>query len=377
MKRMRLSSTTAVLLLAVALSFLGGARNVAHAADRIVLRNLKVLTDKSVTSFDEDGVRLNDTSTLEWHEIERAKISPDQQAAFDAMLSSLGGDLHRIRQRLGVGDYAGLLPQAEALEPRYRERRSGTAYMVLQALMWGRLATGQREAALAPYLRCYDLVRARGAAKIDLPGERRLLFDPATGLSPELTPVWFDVTAAQAAQPLVLQAIRTMQERPEGVVIYFASLASAAGDDAAAERVLPSLRATQPPIAELRDIVAAQREVLSARPGPAIAKLQANLQQFSADNQALGLYWVGRQQLASSELDVQQQGLLDLLRIPAIHGTRQPELSGAALLAALTKLAELKDVRGSVALRGELLSTYGGTYAAKRLQRQATPELQP
>ena len=57
---------------------------------------------------------------------------------------------------------SGLLPHAEALEARYAGRRSETAYMVFQALMWSRLAVGRREAALAPYLRCFDLPERGG-----------------------------------------------------------------------------------------------------------------------------------------------------------------------------------------------------------------------
>ncbi|MDA1050039.1 MAG: hypothetical protein O3C40_06115 [Planctomycetota bacterium] len=347
-------------------------------ADRVVLRNLKIITDKTVTAFDEDGVRLDSTQVLGWDEIEKAKVAPDKQEAFDKMLGELGGDLYRVRQRLTVGDYEGLLPHAEAVHQRYVGRTSDTAYTVLQALMWGRLAVGQREAALAPYLQCYDILARRGKTELPLPGERRLLFDPKTALTSDMTPVWFDTRAARAEMPKVYQVIRGMKDRPDGVFIYYASLASAAGDDQTAEKVLGAVRSAQTPITELRDIIGAQREVLTqVTPNVAVRHLSDNIDKLSGDNMPLGLYWLGRYRLNSDELETQHLGLLDLLRVPAVYGDRQPELAGAALLLAMQKLADQKDVRGSVALRGELLAGYGSTYSAKLVNRQPSPQPNP
>lgn len=364
------------LLLLVWLS--GSVIPVVSGADRIVLRNLKIITDKTVTSFDDDGVRLDNRQLLGWDEIEKAKVAPDQQEAFDKMLADLGGHLYRIHQRLTVGDYEGLLPHAEAVHQRYAGRTSDTAYTVQQALMWGRLAAGQREAALAPYLMCYDIVTRRGKPNIPLPGERRLVFDAKTGLTPDITPVWFDTNAAKAEMPKAYQVIRGMKDRPDGIYVYYASLASAAGDDQTAEKVLGAVRSTEPRITELRDIIAAQREVLTnASSNIAVRHLNDNLDKLSSDNLPLGLYWLGRHRLGSDDLETQQLGLLDLLRVPAVFGATQPDLAGASLLLAMQKLAEMKDVRGSVALRGALLAEYGGTYSAKQLNRRPTPEPQP
>ncbi|MFV1965610.1 MAG: hypothetical protein ACC628_09330, partial [Pirellulaceae bacterium] len=183
----------------------------ADAADRIILRNLKIITDRSVAGFDVDGVRLDDGTVLGWDEIERAKVGENRQAEFDQMLADLGDHLYRIRQRLSVGDHEGLLAHAEAVSPRFNGRSSQTAYMVHQALMWAHLAKGKREQALDPYLRCYEYLRYREDGARALPGERRLKFAPQTGLSPELPPIWFDGEAAREAMPTVYDTIRSMQ----------------------------------------------------------------------------------------------------------------------------------------------------------------------
>ena len=367
------------LTLALLLPWLSGSvMPTVRGADRIILRNLKIVTDKTVTAFDEDGVRLDGKQILGWDEIEKAKVAADQQAAFDLMLGELGDHLYRIRQRLSVGDYEGLLPHAEAVQARFAERTSDTAYTVLQALMWGRLAVGQREAALAPYLQCYDILRRRGKPEIRLPGERRLVFDAQTALTSDITPVWFDAAAAKAEMPKVFQVIRGMKERPEGAFIYYASLASAAGDDESAGKILGGVRATQPPISELRDIIAAQREILTAAmPDTAVTHLSNSIEKISSDNLPLALYWLGRHKLSANNLESQQHGMLDLLRVSAVYGDSQPELAGAALLLVMQQLAESKDVRGSIALRGELLAKYSSTYAAKQINRQSTSKPQP
>lgn len=342
----------------------------ADAADRIILRNLKIFTDKTVTSFDEDGVRLDDSTVLGWHEIEKARIAPDRQEAFDEMLAAVGNDLYRIRQRLSVGDYEGLLPHAEALAPRYSNRTSDTAYMVLQSLMWGRLAAGDREQALTPYLQCYALLRFRSKTKIDLPGERGLQFAPRSGLSKELIPVWFDPESAKAVLPTVYKTVRDMKVRPAGVYLYLGTLASAAGNDKMAASVLGALRSNVREVSELKQILQAQREVLAGKPGPFVDSLTRGFGDFTTDNKPLAMYWVGRSWLLAAESDRKQEGLLQLLRIPALYGETQPDLAAGALFEVMQTLEGMKDVRGSVTVRRELLAEYSNTYHARRLKNE-------
>ncbi len=126
----------------------------AAAADRLIKRNLDIIANRTVASFDEDGVRLDNGTVLTWDEIERATVSADKQAAFNAMLKELGEPLYRIRQRMAAEDYEALAPQAEALYPRYLRRNGPTAYLAVQGVMWSRLAAGKQEQALEPFLHC-------------------------------------------------------------------------------------------------------------------------------------------------------------------------------------------------------------------------------
>jgi hypothetical protein len=352
---------------AAALFFAAALAGQSPAADRLILRNLDILTDRTVTALDEDGLVLDASrpggaALITWDEVERGTIALDQ-ARFDELLKSLGPPLYRIRQRLKIGDYEALAEPAELLYPRFAERQSQTAYMVCQATMWSRLADGRREAAVEPYLRSLELLRSGAAPASGLPGERQLPFEAKTGLSPDFLPVWFDADAAKAELAAVQQAIRRVaQPRPEGVYVYYASLALAAGETAEAQRVLPSIRGEDPLCARWREILLAEQEVRSGSPGPNVAALGESLDSLPPVCRPAALYWLGLAGVQSADEASIKDGILHLLAIAAAHPREQPELAAAGLYHAAAALDKLKDGPGAAAVRYELTSQYGGTY---------------
>jgi hypothetical protein len=340
----------------------------AAGADRIVLRNLEIIRDKKILAMNLDGVQIEGGKTIGWDDIESGKLEGDRQALFDKYLANVGIHLYRIRQRLTVGDYRTLAPHAQAVAKFYKEREGDTAYMVMQALMWGRLAEGKREAAVEPYWRCYQHLRNRQASEVKLPGGRRLTFDAATGMCDELPPIWFDAAAAKSALAATAEAIgQVKQPRPGGAAIYHATLAIAAGDDEAATSALKSIAQPTGRIAQLRQIALAQRELALGPPGEEVRKLESSLSSLEAANKPLALFWLGRAQVGASEEREQKIGVLRMLEIAAVHGAAQPELAAAGLFEAMQALEKMKDVRGSVAVRGELLGKYAQTFHAAKV----------
>lgn len=341
------------------------------AADRIVLRNLKTINDPIIVSMNEDGVALTGGQVIGWDDIERITVSATQQEKADQLLRDLGDHLYRIRQRLNVGDYEGLLPHAEAVYPRYMLRNSKTAYMVKQATMWALLATGRREEAVAPYLGCYEYIRLMEGRPLTLPGQRRLVYDKQTGMTPDLQPVWFDPAAAKKVLPQVRQAATAMKNPlPLSARIYYASLALAAGERDAANAVLKGVKQGDPISDQLVALVKAQAEVVDGSPGPALSALETSLESFSRENRPAAHYWLGAAKVAAPEKATQQAGILQLLHIPAIYGETAPELAGAALYEAMTTLTKLGDEKGAIAIRKELLDEYGHTYYANRVENE-------
>lgn len=344
----------------------------AHAADRLILRDLTVIADRTVVACDEDGVRLNEPLAngrrmLRWDEIARGRVSEALQPTFDQLREELGLPLFRLRQRLKTGDYRALLAPAQELAPRFIERKSDAAYLVAQSLMWGALANGQREAALAPYLRAVELLRTNVADAKRLPGERRLAFDAQTGLSPELLPLFFDQAAAREAMPQVRDAITAMSvPRPEGTRLYFGALALVAGDQETAGKMLDGWTPEARSLAELRRIALAQREVLAGTPGAAVAALKAEGAKLLPEYRALAEYWVA---LATDPQDSvsRQDAALDLLGMVVRYGTSQPAIAAAALDRARQLLADAGDAAGAAALARELAQRYPTTWHAQRL----------
>jgi hypothetical protein len=296
-----------------------------------------VIRDRTVVACDEDGARLDEPledgrRLLRWDEIARGKVAEAQQGTFDQLLEELGLPLLRLRQRLKTRDYRALLEPAQQLAPRFRERKSDAAYLVVQSLMWGALANGEREAALAPYLRALELLRTHAADAKRLPGERRLAFDPQTGLSPELLTLWCDRDAAREALPHVRDAITAMSTpRPEATRLYFGTLALVAGDEDTAGKMLDGWNPEARSLAELRRIALAQREVQAGMPGAAVAALKTEGTKLLPENRALAEYWLARATGEPQDSLARQDAALDLLAIAARHGTSQPAVSAAAI----------------------------------------------
>jgi hypothetical protein len=350
----------------------------AAAADRLILRNLDIIADRTVTAFDEDGVQLDGPrpggggELITWDEIERGKIALDQPR-FDKLLGELGPPLYRIRQRLKIGDYEAAGEPAELLYSRFAERKSQTAYLVCQATMWSRAATGKRETAVEPYLRCYEMLRVRAATSGGLPGARRLQIDPMTAISAELAPVWFDPAAAKNVLPAVQQAIRQMaQPRPEGAYVYYATLAIAASEASEAERVLSSLGSGEL-ATPWRDIVLGQQELASDAPRttPALDRLKARRDLLPEPCRPLAIFLIGLSDYQSNNPETAHDGILNLLTLPAVYGETQPELAAAGLYHAAQALDKLNDRRGAAAVRRELASRYAGTQLGAKQRGEA------
>lgn len=357
----------------------------AHADDHIVLRDLTLLRDPAVVSLDEEGIVLSHErpagqsgTRVAWDEIERVQLADvAQQQQAERSLREIGLPLYRLRVRLELGDDVGLREPAESLWGTFAEHRSQASYRVLQSLVWGRLAQGEREAALEPWLLAYEVLRSRAAKVSDLPGSRRPEMDSGAALLGELSPLWFDAEAARDALPKAEKALGTFAEPiPSGAKLYLASLALAAGDLPRAE---PYLAAEVPPQSaseHLRTILHAQREVLQNKPQEAHDRLRRLLAEIESqlgtdqakarlDYRPLALYWLGRAQQAAAQGAAQEEGLLTMMQIPALYGEQAPEVAAAALFTVAEAYAA--DAPLAAKLRAALRDQFPGTWHARHI----------
>ena len=347
------------------------------AADRIILRNLELVADKTVLFLDEDGVKLDGKrpggiDLIPWDEIERGRVSGKLQPEFDKHLAELGPLLYRLRQRLKIGDYEGLYETAEKVYPRFAPRQSQTAYMVCQATMWGRLARGKREAAVEPYLRCLELLRSGMAKEALLPGSRRLAAGADAPYCLDLAPIWLDAAAAKEALPGVQEAIKKMgSPRPDEAYLYYISLALAAGDLPAAQKVFPAVQGKDQLATEFRDVLLAQQEVQSKKAGSHIKDLESRLPKLHPASRLLAHFWLGKSRADSAGTTATADPLrlrdaaLDFLTVAALAEDRDPELAAAGLYQALQVLDKLKDTAAADVVRRELLGRYRETAQGK------------
>jgi len=365
----------------VAIVFLAAASS--QAADRIVLRDFRIIRDASIMSLDVDGILLSverpgGSKRVTWDEVQRLQLTDRaKQTEADKLLQEVGEPLFRLRVRMEIGDDEGLLEPAEALFPVFRDRSSASAYLVLQSLVWGRIAHARREEAVEPWLLAYGMLRSRSAKVSDLPGRRKPGIDAATGLLAELEPVWFDADAAQAALPGAEAALKSLAEPvPTGARLYVASLALASGNMERGDKYLQGKAADGTSAAHLQQILQAQRDVLQNKTPTAINRLQSlanaleespnNARETAIDYRPLAWYWLGRAQLSHDASPSRSEGLLTLMQIPALYGSRSPDLSAAALHEAAQ--AYSADAPLAARLRSEIREQFAGSWHARRLR---------
>ncbi|MGY8769234.1 MAG: hypothetical protein ACKVH8_12515 [Pirellulales bacterium] len=342
-------------------------------ADRIILRNLKILNGVTVTAFDEDGVKITGQGIVPWDEIERGTVAADKQAGFDRLKEELGTPLYRIRQRLAVGDYSGLVEEAEKLLPRYRSRSSQSAYMVMQALMWGRLADNRREDAVEAYLLCFEQLRKNKTYHEKLPGARKLNYDSASGFTSEIVPVFFDKGAAIKILPKIRTTAQAMKAPiPQAALIYYVTIALAAEDVVAADKLLANVKEVPSITGQWRALCEAQKHVIAKEYELAEGLLASQVYSMHASNRSAAHYWLGTARILGSDPNAVERGALDVLIIPAMSGNKNSELSAAALHRAMQAYQRLKQPGNLASVRKELLSNFSGTYHATLLQKQLT-----
>lgn len=351
--------------------------SLAHA-DRLILRDLTLIQNVTVIGFDEEGVKVTDKSLIPWHEIELGTVSPDKQADFDRLRDELGIPLFRIHQRLKVGDYAGAREPAEQVFPRYKDRDSSAAYMVCQATMWGRLAEGDRATALEAYFCCLRILRGNKADINQLPGSRRLNYEKSTGLTSDLLPIFFNKEKAAEGIPGAIASAKSLGSgTPDGVFVYLSSLLITAQQYPEAEIWTKKIRSGNSILKEWPELLSAYTFIQTGELGEARNLLEPKIHALQRGNQPVAWYLLGLSGTRSKDFVAIENGVLDLLHLPAIYGQQHPELSAAALAEANQALQRIQQTDQATSIRQQLLFFYGGTLHAEQLRTQLQPTSNP
>lgn len=339
-------------------------------ADHLVLRNLNWLDNIRVTGFDEDGVRLEDGRQWTWDKIASGGVAPDQQAEFDAFQKRLSLPLYRLQWRLQLEDDSDLLTCTEPLLETYSDRMSLTAAMVWYGEFRGRLAQGQRAAAVQPLLKIDSIlqsgdVNSAALATVLSRDDQRPWLDPESGVCTQMLPVWFNADEAKTQWEFVYNDYLAIQAPSTTATLYVASLATAADHAQVATQLLQKLEQPTPGQRQWSNLIRLEVERPEAGSQERMSQLTTDIQGYSRPLQVVGYYTLGRARLAMDQDSSIQKGQLELLRIPAVLKDVAEQVSGDAISQVAASLEANDHPREANILWNELKTNYPQSWHAR------------
>jgi hypothetical protein len=287
-----------------------------------------------------------------------------------ALYRALADTAWRARTRLERGDTLMAEPLFEQLfdELRGASAIAGpTGAVVAEGLLRCRLRRGAHMAAIEPWLALLQsrtgipALGANWALEAGLPP----IVDEATGLAPALPPMWLPWPAvdgfARSEPRTHTPAEGIITDRAEAMAAIYLHAARA---ELGMDTTIPIVRS---PDSGVQFALA----IVQARSGDADQRLRARQRleermRPSAANAPDTPIWVeawcraaiGRSLLREPSSELKQQGVLELLHLPARFATSHPYLSGLALAEASAALRAMGDAASADILSRELLQNY-------------------
>ncbi len=335
-----------------------------NAQGPIVLRDMSVLKNRSIAKFDADSVQLDDGKTLTWDQIHSTKSSDEK---FNKWHSTLSLPLFRMKHRIDAGDFSGALEPANQLRQIFKNKQDTETFgLVAATQLAGRLQNAKRESALLALLEFLDspLAKSDHSNSPFAKTLRRLNLkcDLQSGYCAHLLPIFFDAEAAKAT----LAALPTPKAKPKQFYfVYVAALAEAANDDKRKQSAIKSLTEQFPQspwLALFRDSADFQGDLEL----PAHNKLRQQIPSLWAIRQ----YRVGVWQIANKSAEIQKQGAIHLLKIPALTDSRFQELSAASLHRVAIWYDKHNLANPSATLKSEILTRYPATQFGQKLSNK-------
>jgi hypothetical protein len=337
--------------------------DIVSAQSTMVLRDLTLVADATITSMDIDGLTLDDGRHFSWDQILQGDVGTGQQSEFDRWLVEIGDPLFRVRQRLVSHDFATLQPFADRLAERALAAgvENKTLYLARCAQLRSLLSHGRREAAVIPLLQILKLRAANpGFARLDALGSLRLT---EFGICEDLLPVWFDREQAEEVISMPGASAELRENAGPAARVYLTTLAIAAN------QLQPDKNHN--PLADddpWQAIYSAQSALLVENWQQVLDSLPDEADTSAADRHAIALYYRGlasrglTQSVAANE---DRSWMLTLLQIPANYQDRFSELSAAAIFAVVADPVNQADSQFD-GLRKELATRYRNTVFGKR-----------
>jgi hypothetical protein len=330
------------------------------AQSNIVLRDLTLISDRTIDSFSQESVRLSDDSELSWDQILRGQVKPEQQAEFDRNVREIGLPLFRLQKRIQVGDWARLNEITENLMIRYSGIDSETAKSVCLATAKGKLESGRRVEAVLPFL-----MACGKSATLSLPEIEALGFtkqDFQDGVASQLLPVWFDIERVRAQKKLLESyAFELGPDFPPGGKVYLASFCLSLGQFEKGKKYAGEIESDSELVQQWKALLLSEIDRRTRADANGLNLFQVNEGTTVGPQAASAFFDALALDTAKADTKPFPQ-ILEYLKVAALWEEQFPNLSSAAIYRAI-ELAEAANLSEEAkSMTGELLRSFAKSY---------------
>ena len=329
----------------------------------VVLRDLTLISDHTIASFDQDSVRLSDGSELSWDLILRGQVAADQQQEFDRYVREIGLPLFQMKQRIQVRDWARLNEAVDSLFVQYSGVDSAIGKTVCLASAKGKFETGARAEAVLPFLMASVKQSSLPEASLDAMGYQAS--ELRVGVSNQLVPVWFDMASVTTEkQSLEAYADELGNKFPQGGFLYLASFCLALGEFEEAKQYAMQISDQQAALRQWKLLILSEVDRRTRTDIHRANKFQVE-DDTLAEVRAASRYFDAVAAEKVLQKDDPVRLILEYVKVAAIWKDQFPNLSAAALYraAVLAKSADMLDEADAIS--EELLRRYPKSYHGK------------
>lgn len=304
-------------------------------------------------SFDDAGVsvvtELGATHFIPWDRVENVDCEQPGQKLKSRL--ALATDLWRARSRVQRNDTTLAEPLFERLFEQYRGQTHETALVVAEGLLRCRLARGDNVLAVIPALETARLKRAdviTDTYSMLLP-----VMDDKLSLCPQLAPTWLE-------SPLLKKLVHDLGEfDSQGdeviaaiAVLYKQALQQTLGEPQTQVDNLPNHEGVG-----FLDLLVSCLDEETEKRNSVRERLYRKITNEQHWTNAWSHMMIGLSLISEDGQGRQQQGVVNLLHVPARFVRSQPYLAGLALFSASKAMSILGDFEAADALNVELRLT--------------------
>ena len=289
----------------------------------IVLRDLSILKNRTIASFDMNGAVLDDGNKLSWDQIYEAKVDdPD----FEKLHSAIATPLFQLKQRVAAGDIVGAMIPSRKLQAIFKAQPTSPTFGLASAtLLAGSLQEAKREIAVFHWrqviksgilkLKQEDNPFAKTVARLDLQ------IDEKSGFCSQLLPLFFSRENAKAS----LNKLGPVEDgQLEAYYVFVAALAETAIDPEHRTKALALLEREYPQSHWYQVFSRAKWSATSTRPPFSSTPMQQHIWTVKQFKLADSL-------ISQSSTSKQKRGAIKFIAIAAYRGNENPELAAASL----------------------------------------------